>query len=199
MGCPVPAYFRLMNNRIVRQIKHIVKHVEKHFRLFQFWCPVPVQVRTNTQTYCETYRVCFTLKGEGWRANGAIRCAAFITGIGSSIQLRRILTATWLPGMKESLRRRHCHNDCAQAAQCARRPTVAATLYGGEKVVMMADGLVGVSGLSKRGPGTRGAPHLINFQFFPNKQTNKIISPPLQYRYGYRYRNFSLNFSPSLW
>jgi hypothetical protein len=41
--------------------KHIVKHIERFQEvfsglIFHFWCPVPVLVRTNEQTYRETYQ-----------------------------------------------------------------------------------------------------------------------------------------------
>ena len=41
----------------IKVIEHIVKHIIIGLGLkSQFWCLLPVQVRTNEQTYRETYR-----------------------------------------------------------------------------------------------------------------------------------------------
>ena len=40
------------------------------YKVFHFWCPVPVSVRTNTQTYYETYRDSWNCR---WRRFGSMR------------------------------------------------------------------------------------------------------------------------------
>ena len=57
--------------------------------LFHFWCPVPVQVRTNTQTYRETYR--------GYTPDRLIRNHGFIK-VGLSLLLLLTLAGWQIPG-----------------------------------------------------------------------------------------------------
>jgi hypothetical protein len=87
--------------------------------MFHFWCPVPVQVRTETQTYRETYRestICLNVKASHLESKNAILKA----NIAAVLIARRLLRYTgtgsaflYCGALPEGIHKNHLSAQCA--------------------------------------------------------------------------------------